>query len=150
MRQPDGIRAAPRDEFELHDPVQLGAAFVLGVPISVQTQHLAVQLVDHQDVRGHFALAFLVVFKFQVGVDVVDPAQAVFVVVVLATFNLVVGLLRLGRLRLHRRPHHFDITVHAHADAPIEFPLRDLVHLGSTLCGVEIAGRERQNHPVNG
>ena len=95
MWQANSVCAAPWDEFELHDPVQLGHRLVGLFPVAVQAHHLVVELVDHQDVWGHLALAVLVVFQLQVGVDVVDLAQAVFIVFVLLAFNLVVGLLNL-------------------------------------------------------
>ena len=149
MRQANGIGTAPWDELELNNPVQLGHRLVGLFPVAVQAHHLVVELVDHQDVRCHLALAVLVVFQLKVGVDVVDLTQTVFVVFVLLTFDLVVGLLDLALLNRTRGLHHVDVAVHTAGNTSIELPMSDLVYLSRTLGGVEVCCRERQDHSVD-
>ena len=149
MRQANGIGATPWDELELNDPVQLGHGLVLLFPVAVQAHALVVEFVDHQDVRSHLALAVLVVFEFQVDVDVVDLAHAVVVVFPLLALDLVVGLLWFGGINFHGRLDQVDVLVHAVSDAALELPVGDLVHFGCALGGVEVAGSERQDHTVN-
>ena len=149
VRQADSVSATPRDELELHDPVQLGHGLVAVFPVAVQAHNLVLQLVDHHDVRGHLALGLVVVLQLQVAVDVIDSALTVLVVLILAAFDLVVGLLGCGLVRLHGCPDDLDVTVQARADAALELPLGDDVDLSRTLGGVEVGGRERDDDPVN-
>ena len=150
VRQADGKHAAPWDELELDDPIQLGHRVVALLPVAVEPDYLVGLLVHHHDVRGHLPLGMLVVFQLQPRVDVEDLAQPVLVVLELAPLDLVVGLLRVRLLGLLAGGDVRPVLVHPAGDAPVVLPLGDLVDLGGTLGGVEVAGRKRQDHPVDG
>ena len=149
MRKTNRICSPPWNKFELNDPVQLGHGLVLLFPVAVQAHDLLADLVDHQDVGRHIAFGVAVVVQFQVGVDVVHLAQAVFVLFKLAAFNLVVGLLGFGLLDFHRGARQVHVDVHARGDAAIKLPVGDLVDFGCTFGGVEVGGRKGQDHPVD-
>ena len=147
--QADSVGAAPGDELELDHPVEFGHRLVAILPVTVQTHDLVFEFVDHQDVGSHRALGAAVALQFEPCVDVIDVPQTVFVLIPLAAFNLVVGLLSLGLLRLHRGANQGDVLVHPRTNPALELPLGDLVDLGSPLSGVEVSGRKRHDHPVD-
>ena len=80
MRKPNSISTAPRDKFKFRNPVKFGHRFIAFLPVAVQTNHFRILIVNHQDVWSHLPLGVLVIIQFQVGVNVVNPADSVFVV----------------------------------------------------------------------
>ena len=149
--QANSVCAAPGDELELDQPVELGHRLIALFPIAIHAQHLVFKVVDHQDVRGHLALGAGVALKLQPCVDVIDRAASVDVLgVILAAFNSVVGLFGLRLFRLHRRPHIAVVNVQPTPDAAVKLPLRDVLALGHALRGVEVRSREWQDDVVNG
>ena len=149
MRQADGVSTAPRNELKLDQPIQLGHRFVAFLPIAVQTQHLGVQVVDHQDVWSQLAFAVTVVFERQVRVDVVHSAHAVFVVLPLLAFDLVVGLFRSGHRWLLRGLRDHYVFVQTTTDPVVELFLRDVLNFRHALRGVEVCSREWQHDVVD-
>ena len=149
VRQADGVSAAPWDELELDNPIELGHRVVALFPVTVQADDLGALLVHHHDVRSHLALGLLVVVKLQERVYVVDLAQAVVIVLELLALDLVVGLLRAALLGLLAAGQVEAADVHAAGHAPVVFPLGNLVDLGRALGGVEVGGRKGQDHAVD-
>ena len=97
VRQANRVSAAPWHKRELDNPLQLAAAIVFGLPVSVQAQRFARGLVDADDVRLH------AVANVHVCVNLKDRAQTVFVVAgVLAALDFVVGDRCLAELDLIR------------------------------------------------
>ena len=154
VRQADGVGAAPRHERELDEPLQLLLRLVQLVPVAVDAEHLAGELVDREDVGGgldvHVVVGVLPL-KAGDGVDLVDGAQAVLVVARLAAaLDLVIGLGGLGEVRVGAGRHHVHVAVHAAAHALLVVELRQVLHMRAALGAVEVRSRKGQVHVVNG
>ena len=146
VRQADRVGTAPRDEGELDVVLQLFAVLLVLVPVAVQREHLAARLVD----REHVGRRRLVVLKGQVGVDLVDDAQAVLVVARrVAALDLVVGHTGHGLLGLHARQRHVDVAVHARLDAALILEGREVLDVRAALGRVEVGRRVGQVHVVD-
>ena len=133
VRQANSVGSAPWDELEFDHPVQFGHGVVALFPVTVQANDFGLHLVDHQDVRGRFTLGTGVVFQFQPCVDVENPADAVFVVLKLLALDLFVGFFGVGLLWLNGSLDVVGVPVQARGDTALEFPVRDVLHLGHTL-----------------
>ena len=149
MRQANRIRATPRDELKLDDPVQLGHRVVALFPVPVQANDLRVQLVDHQDVRSRLALRPRVVFQLKVRIAVVNATQAIDILATLTAFDLVVRLLRACRLRIHAGTDQVHILVQPAINTRTELVLGNVLHLSRTLRRVEVRSSKRQQNVVN-
>ena len=146
VRQADGVRAAPRHERELDEPLQLFLRFVDLVPVAVDAQHLAARLVDADDVRQR-----LIALNGSDGVHLEDRAQPVFVVGSLfAAFDLVVRLLGDAVVRLHADRPEVNVAVHAALDAALVVHGRQVLHVRLALRRVEVRRGKRQVQIVDG
>ena len=79
-----------------------------------------------------------------------DFTHAVFVVIPLFSFDLVVGLLCGSWLYLLGGTGNLGVAVHAASHSVLVLPLGNLVHVSRTLGGVEVGCRKGQDHTVNG
>ena len=147
VRQADGVRAAPRDEGELDEGLQLLAGLVVLVPVAVDREDLVGGLVDADDVgRG-----LLVVTDAGNGVRLEDDAQAVLVVAgALAALDLVAGLAGGRHLRLHAGQRDVHVAVHAVAHTLLVVELRQVLDVRAALGRVKVGSRVGQVHVVDG
>ena len=146
MRQTDWVRAAPRDERELDEPVHLVAGFVFLVPVAINCKYLACRLVDADDVR-RVALALL---DFHRDVALVHDAQAVLVVAGGVTpLDAVVGDACYGLLGLHAGWCQIHVAVHSVAHAVLVVQTGNILHVGLALRRVEVGRGVRQEHVVD-
>ena len=145
VRQADRVGAAPRDEGELDEPLQLLVAVVVLFPVAINCKYLARRLIDRDDV-GHR----LLVLDRHRDVGLVDDAQAILVVAgLVAPLDLVVGLRRDGLLRLHARGREVYVAVHARLDALLVVELRQVLHVRLALRRVEVRRGVGQVHLVD-
>ena len=145
VRQADRVRASPRHERELDEPVQLFLCLVELVPVAVDRQHLARRFIYADDVRQR-----LVALDVGDRVHLVHGAQAVLVVARLfAALDLVVRLLGDAVLGLHARRAEVDVAVHAALDAALVVNGRQVLHVRLALRAVEVRRGERQVHVVD-
>ena len=149
VRESDRVSTTPRDELELDQVVELGHRDVALLPVTVQADDLGVLLVDHHDVRGQLAFGVRVVFPLHERVHHVHAASPVDVLLPLLAFDLVVRLVRTRLCGLHRSADDRNVAVQTRVHARLEFLLRDVLHLGHALRGVEVRGGERQNDVVD-
>ena len=142
MWQANGVGTTPRDELELHDPIEFGHGFVALFPISVETDHFVLQLINHQDVRGDLTLGILVFLNLKEGIDVINAANPVFVLIRSLTFDLVIGLFRGGFLRIGSRTDHTDVPIETGSNTALKFVGGNVLNLSHPLSGVEISRGE--------
>ena len=149
MRQPNGVSAPPRDKLKFRNPIELGHCLIAFLPVAVQTNHLRVLIVNHQNVRCALSLRVLVVIKFQVGVNVINPTNPVLVVTRALALNLVGGLLRPRLLRLNTGFDEIYVPIQPRTHAILEFIVRKVVNFGNSLSRIEISCRKRDQDVVN-
>ena len=143
VRQTDWIRAAPRNEGELNDPLQFLAHFIVRFPIPIKIESLAAAFVDADDV-GLDAIT-----KVEMRVDLKNGPQAVFVVrSVVAALDLVVRLRALAELGVVGSA-DIDIPVHPSLHTAVVFHLRDVLDMRLALSRVEVCRGKRQINVVN-
>ena len=82
-------------------------------------------------------------------VAVIHTAHTVDVFTRTAAFDLVVRLLWAGWLRVKTRPDQLNIPIQAALNTRTELVLRDVHHLGGTLCGIEVRSSKWQQDVVN-
>ena len=135
VRQADWVRAAPRHERELDEPLQLFLRLVQLVPVAVDAQHLAGRFIHADDVGQRLA----VVLDVGDDVDFVDGPQAVLVVARLgAPLDLVVRLLGRAEVGLKGHGGQVHVAVHAALDALGELKLRQVLDVRLALRAVEV------------
>ena len=145
VRQANRVGTAPRHERELDEPLEFFLRLVQFVPVAVDRQHAAGNLVDADDVRQRaFALDVVDHVDFEHGAQTVLVVRAL-----VAPLDLVVRLLGAAELRLSRGRDQIDIEVHASLDAVLVVKLRQVLDVRLALGAVEVGRGERQVHVVD-
>ena len=138
MREADGVSAAPRDKWELNNPIQLATHVVVWLPVPVQGERHPAGFINAQDVRLN------AVTKVDAGVNLENGSQTVLVIgQLLSAFNFVVGYGRLAKLQVGWRT-NFDVSVHAGLYAPSKFHFGDVLNVRLSLGRVKVRRGKRQ------
>ena len=115
-------------------------------PVAVDGENLAGYLVNAEDVGSESVLFFDVGNR----INLKDRAQTIGVIrIVIATFDLVVGLLGLRDVRVHRGRSQIHIAVHPRAYPLPVLNLGHVLNVGLALGGVEIRCRIGQVNVIN-